>query len=462
MTPALEGDITGEARAIGTAPDDFAVDAAGGTVGWGPVLDTRLRLGGELHGGPLRGAAQIDLLTGQIAGRTWSLSPLDERGRDARDAASLAGIAPREAYAGARTPWFDVELGLTTAGWGLGMVANDGATDPIFGRSDFGDRALRLRLATAPFPRGEERFPLFVLIAADRVVADDLASMWDGDVAWQGIAAVLYREEDRSAGVYGVVRDQVAAEGDHTGAKVVDGFADWTLHPAGLDLRLAFEGALIAGRTDAATSYVAPEGLAVRQEGLAVRTELGHDPWRLHLRAALASGDGDPDDDRVDDFRFDRDYDVGFVLFDEVLGDVALATIPLVSDPDLAAQPPDGVEVLADEGAFRSAFALQPIGTLAPLPWLELRAGLVLAWSTAPVEELYYTFRNGGLPTNHLDQPTDGRFLGTEIDWGLASRTVGDGRWKGALELQAGHALPGASLGGGRVDHVMVLARVAR
>lgn len=462
MNPPLEGDISVEARAIGTSPNDWAVDAEGDEVGWGPALDTRLRLGGEVHGGSLRAHGQIDLLTGQIAGATWSLSPMDERGRDVRDAVSLTGIAPREALVGARLPWFDLEVGLTTAGWGLGMVANDGATDPLFGRSDFGDRAIRARLATAPFARGEERFPLFVLVAADRVVADDLASMWDGDVAWQGIAAALYREEDRGAGVYGVIRDQVSAEGDHTAAKVVDGYADWTVHPAGLDLRLAFEAAALFGRTDAATSYVAPDGLTIRQQGLAVRTELGHDPWRLHLRAALASGDGSPDDDRVSDFRFDRDYDVGFVLFDEVLGDIALGTIPLVSDPDLAQHPPDGVEVLADEGAFRSAFALQPIGTLDPLPWLQLRGGAVFAWSTQPIEQLYYTFRNGGVPTNQLGEPTDGRYLGTEIDWGFSMATVGDARWRGQLDLQAGHALPSAALGGGRVDHVLLLARVTR
>ena len=43
-----------------------------------------------------------------------------------------------------------VELGLVSSAWGLGMVANDGRTDPLFGRADFGDRTLRLRATHMP------------------------------------------------------------------------------------------------------------------------------------------------------------------------------------------------------------------------------------------------------------------------------------------------------------------------
>ncbi len=462
----VEAEVQVDARLIESLPADWEVDAEGTDVGWGPALDSRLRLGGGLsHDEALRAEAQVDLFTGQLAGATWDLSPLDERGRDANDALGLEGVVPREALVGARTPWFDVELGLQTSSWGLGVVANDGATDPLFGRSDFGDRAIRLRLATAPFARkgGDERFPLFVLLAGDRVVADDLARMWEGDIAWQGIAAAMFREERHAAGVYGVVRDQVSAHGDHTRAHVADAFVDWTLRSkGGTEVRLATEGAAVLGTTDAVTSYVAPDGLRIRQGGLAVRTELGRDRWRLHARAALASGDASTDDAVLTDYRFDRDFDVGMVLFDEVLGDIALGTIPLVSDPSLAAEPPDGVDALADEGAFRSAFALQPAATVSPLPWIELRLGLVAAWSTGPVEQLYYTFRNGGVPTNHAGQPTDGRWLGSEVDWAVVTRSTGE-KWRGGLELQAGHATPSLDLSPvRRIDHVMLVGRVLR
>ncbi len=182
---AADGDVTSKSRAILTLPTDFALDAEGRTAEWGPAVDTRLRLGATASAGKVRGAVEADVLSGVIAGDTWALSPLDERDRHVRDALELDGITPRRLTLGVRLPWLDVEAGLTTSQWGLGMVANDGTADPVFGRTDFGDRVLRLRLATAPIRGGD--YPLYVLLAGDRVVADDLAVWAEGDAAWQGV-----------------------------------------------------------------------------------------------------------------------------------------------------------------------------------------------------------------------------------------------------------------------------------
>lgn len=469
--------VHGELRALETLPTPFAVDGDGAMVGWGPALDTRWRTGLEWAApeDAWRAEAELDVFSGQLAGQTWALPSIDERGRDVRDAVSLAGVVPRRLLVGGRFPWFDVEAGLTASTWGLGMVANDGATDPLFGRTDFGDRALRLRLATAPFkePSGPGgRLPLYLLLVGDRVVADDLARWSEGDAAWQGILAALYvrdvaadaqgRAGTRRAGLYGVAREQRSGNGDHLAARVVDTFGDWTFRPDGWSLRLGAEGAFTAGRTDAARSYLHPEGVRVRQGGATVRAALGRGPVTAHLRGHWASGDSTTDDDVVTDFRYDRDADVGMVLFDEYLSAVNLGAWRLATDPARAAQPPDGVDLLVDEGAFHAATALQPAVVLHAAPWLELRAGAVLAWSTSPIGTAYDNFVNGGVPAGPSG-PTSGRWLGSELDWAVATRELPIEGWlvRPSLELQVGHAFPGAALRttAPRVDHVLLAAR---
>lgn len=470
----LEG--AAELRAITTIPSAFALDPDGVTADWGPVLDTRLRLGGGVHHEDLlRADAELDVGSGQLAGTTWALADVDERDRHARDAVSLDGIVPRRALVGARLPWFDAELGLTTSQWGLGMVANDGATDPLFGRSDFGDRAIRARLATAPLQRAGERFPLFVIAALDRVVADDLARMWEGDVAWQGVAALLYADDlkrtdgtaaPRRAGLYGVRRHQ-QTDGRDTDVWVVDGYGDVEVSAgSGADVRVASEAALITGRTDAARSYNAPDGLAVRQVGWVVQSSVARSDRRaaVHLNGAFASGDGSSDDDRVTDFRFDRDYAVGTALFEEVQGGLDLVAWAQASDSSVAAHPPDGVDTLAAEGAFHQAVAAQPAVQVAPLPWLDLAVGGVWAWSTGPIAQPFQSFRAGGVPTNGLGTATEGRFLGTELDWRVATRPAAVQDWalRPELALVGAHAFPSADLAGdaGRVDHLLLLGRL--
>lgn len=464
-----KGDVTGEARAILTLPADFALDADGRMAEWGPALDTRLRLGAHGAWGKVRGAVETDVLSGLLVGDTWSLSPLDERDRHVLDALSADGITPRKLLLGARLPWFDLEAGLTTSQWGLGMVANAGATDPVFGRTDFGDRVLRARLATAPLQGGE--YPLYVLVAGDRVVADDLARLSDGDVAWQAVAAVLYAkgglevtEDVRHLGVYGAWRDQVRSDGRILRAGVLDAYGDWTFDAGGRQVRLAGEAALLTGRTDVARTYLGPEALAIRQGGATARAALSGERVSWELRGAWASGDASTDDAVVGDFRFDRDLDVGMVLFDEIASRVDLAALEASSDPTLGARPPDGIQTLAAEGAFHAAIAVQPVVSVAPARWLDLSAGAVAAWSTQPIADPLRTFRAGGTARNRLGDAPDGRYLGSELDWAVDLHATAEG-WLAlpSLEVQGGHAWASAAYGRtGRVDHVMVIGRLRR
>lgn len=456
----------GELRLLGSLPPDVVLDTEGHRLGQGPVLDSRLRARVDVRQPGWRLAVAGDLFEGQLAGDPW-----DVRGdEDARDR-ELVGVLGAHAFdlrrlsVGGRIGPVDVEGGLTTSHWGLGMVANDGDHDPWFGRDDFGDRVLRVRLATRPLGDGK---PLTVLVAGDRVVEDDTAewSPWGGgEAAWQAIASALWADPAFTGGLYAVYRHQVEADGERTtDVGVLDGYAALPLPSGALDLELAAEGATILGRTSRAQSYNAREGLGVASAGLTGVVSMSPDPWSAALRAGWASGDGDPDDGGSHDFAFDRDFDVGMVLFDELQGAIDAAAYAQLQDPEHSGGAPDGAEALVAEGAFRRAAFVQPVGGVKPTRWLGARAGVLFAWATAPPSQPYATYRNGGVPTNHLGEPTEGYWLGSELDWAL---TVGDAAWKvgkvetrPALLVQGGHLFAGPNLGGGTVSLWTLTGRV--
>jgi hypothetical protein len=445
----------GEVRVVGTQLTELPVDAEGSTHGGTPWLDSRLRF--SLGGGE-RVEVRIggDLLTGVLTGTPYA--GIDER---SVSALSLEGFAPREAWARTRLGPVDTQLGLTTSHWGLGMIANDGNHDPWFGRADQGDRVIRLRGTTSP------KEHLYLTLAADRVLADELAAWRNQQAAYQGIASVLRATADSTLGVYAVYRHQIEQEEDRlTRAGVVDVFADKTFGGDELALRLSAEAAGILGDTDRATTYNSRDKVGVRQLGAAGQAALvTKAEHKLVLRGGYASGDGNPDDGVTHDFTFDHNFDVGMVLFDEVWGGIEAATHTLLSDPERSGQPPDGVETLVTEGSFRRAVFGQPLVEVAATPWLAARAGVMAAWSTAPISQPFYTYRAGGTPHNHHDLPTSDSYIGAEVDWALLFKPMAERESEvdPQLLLQGGHAFLGPALQGAgpdRIDLYMLNARL--
>ena len=178
------------------------------------------------------------------------------------------------------------------------------------------------------------------------------------------------------------------------------------------------------------------------------------------MRGGIASGDPNPDDGVRHNLNFDPNYNVGLAYFPEVKGNIEAATVAQLSDPNNAGQAPDGVESLATEGAFGSTVYIQPAVEVQPFDWIELRSGIMTAWASAPIAQPFYTFRAGGTPHNHLDEPTTGRYLATEFDWSIAV-DIHD-RWlvEPRIQVQGGHALLSSNLGGGRADLVTITARL--
>ena len=436
----------------------FAVDAEGTQGGQGGHLDTRQRLGVNFVSGDVTVGVIVGGNTEQIWGDTWDIpGSIDERGRHnlryrTPDIRKLAMTANLEAV--------QLEVGLTTASWGLGMLANDGIQEPFFGQPEFGDRVVRARLTTKP---GAES-PWHFTVAWDRVLQDevsvDVSTQWTN----QAIASILWRDDDDQAGLYGAVRRQdELLYSRSTRVTVVDAFTDLHLPlSSSLNLHLAAEGAGITGKTNRSTTYNARDRVHVLSAGAVGVAMLGmrDDTVMVGLSSGFATGDGDPSDDTMADFTFDRNFDVGMVLFDEVMGGIDAAHYNLVTNPAFAGRPPDGVEASVHEGAFRRATYVQPRVELSPMPWMRARLGMLFAWSTAPVSHGFYTHRNGGVPVNHLKQPTSGHALGSEFDWSLqvgpfleADHPLGETR----VSIQGGHAFLDSNLGGDRVDRYIMM-----
>lgn len=457
---------TGELRLLASLPPDPVLDTDGNSMGQGAVLDSRIRAGASWTRSAWKVGLELDALDGQLVGDTWDIAgDEDARRRQSLDAFSLDGLSLRRAAVEGRLGDVGVQAGLVTSHWGLGMVANDGAHDPVFGRTDFGDRVLRLRLATKPLDGGEG--PLTVMLAGDRVVEDDTASwspMEGGQAAWQGIGALLWAEEGQQYGLYSVYRHQTEQDGERvTRATVVDLYADRHLPVGEWTLRLAGELAIIGGDTTRSQSYTSREGLDLRSQGFTGLVELrpSEAPSFAMLRVGWASGDGNPDDGVSRDFAFDRDFDVGMVLYDELLGAVEAQTFNQLNDPGNAAQPPEGAETLVSEGAFRRAAFLQPVVGGNFLPWIHLRLGAALSWATAPPGQAFESYRAGGTPSNHLGQPTSGYGLGTELNWALHLGDVELAELlRPALVLQGGHLLANENVGGGTLSLVTATGRL--
>jgi len=453
-------------RIQGTFLSDFPVDAEGTTIGQGAVLDQRFRVALAVEQGRFRLGTEWDLLTGQLAGDLWDIpGDVDDRHREKFAVITADGFIPRRFSARVNGRIGQLEAGLVTSHWGLGMMANDGDHEPLFGRTDFGDRVVRLRGTTRPFAKAEG-FPgrehVYLTAAADMVLADDMAQIADGQIATQAILSVLYRPEDaRRLGVYLVHRHQDELAQDRSSdLMVIDGYGvlPIALGKTGWSVELAVEAAGVLGRTDRSLSYNERSELEVRAAGVTARATFRSqgEALQVHLRGGWASGDNNPDDGRTSSFTFDRDFDVGLILFDQVMGGVNAAAHALLVDPEHGGVAPDGVDTLATEGAFQNAMYVQPAVQVAPFSWLDLRGGLMFAGASAPVAHPFYTFREGGSTRNHHNLAPSGGLLGSELDW--AVRVGGQLPWGGErapslrLRVQGGHLFLGGALQGGSGD----------
>ena len=342
-------------------------------------------------------------------------------------------------------------LGVQTSNFGLGMLANAGAKDAEAG--DFGIQHGGSVVARAGvggrlfYALGGAWRAVEPIAAFDLVVHDATADLLAGDRALQGILGLRFNvDDDHQFGLTAIYRNQRrdnGAPGERsTDAFVGDLFARWTVMKTA-DSALTLSGELvgITGTTTQSRSDNA-EVLAVRQLGAVAKLNYRKGRLGLLFDGGFASGDQNPYDATISSFRFDSNYKVGLVLFDQVLGYQTARSGWRAADPLLTGVAPEGVDLLPSAGAVTGAWYLFPRAKYGLADWIDVYGGPLFAFTTAQLTDPFNTRINGGTPVNYLGG-RPGNYLGTELDLGLTLHGDATPWLHISATLEGGVLLPG-------------------
>ncbi len=417
---------------------------------------------------------QIDL-TGLLAGQTTHDVGLDRTPRN--DVSNgYSNVQPRWLYVDWLTPVGLLRAGQMPSHWGMGIVANDGDHPSLFGDYRYGNIVEQVLFATKPLG---EKSPFVVAVGGQLVFRDNVAVLAQGDRAWQGVLAAFYEQGPDMVGVYGVYRNQKHDQSSEAyypyTEKLEVGVVDAAGHfarPIALPDQTAyvfggFEGAVEFGTTDqertvytGQTTVQAYGGaldvgvvLADRDAGAppAPRKDAARpDLWGklvAQLEVGYASGDANPNDGTEKRFVFDPNHKVGLLLFDEITRWQTARAAAAAVDPSLtnALRPAPGTNLLPTNGGVFGAQYLYPTAVYRPRPWLDLKAGAVIAQSTADVVDPVRLVTQGGYTNDQGGNPRR-HDLGVELDGGVEGRfDIGPGL-RLQLGAQGGVLFPGGAL----------------
>ncbi|MBL9039367.1 MAG: hypothetical protein JNG84_12690 [Archangium sp.] len=423
-TFAVSASIKASVRASYQGATEFPLDSTLDPLTVAPLL-TRVRASPEVHLGGFGLIAEADTATGAILG-TPSATLVGTR-------VPYPPISPlelRKLYLEYKWASGAFRVGQQTMNWGLGLLANDGAKDPEagdFGQQHFGNLSYRALLAVRPFYNWGGRWKAFeTAFAADLVVRDNFGEFAKDDRAFQGVLAVRFaKDTENQFGVYAVYRNQrniaVTDGGKATDVVVVNLAGKWEfLKRRDRELKLGLEAVTINGTTTQARSDNAAL-LGVHQFGAAAKGAFRIRQTTLLLDWGYASGDQNPGDDQIQNFRFDRDFKVGLVLFEQVMAYQSARAGVRASDPNLVGVAPEGADLLGTAGSVTGAWYIFPRVKQAIRPWLDVYGGPLFAFGTARLADPFNSRIGGGQAVNSLGG-RPGLYMGTEIDVGLQAR----------------------------------------
>ena len=446
---------TGNLRLVATQRPGFAVDFEGRALESGLVFDSRLRTQVDVNLSGWKLELGGDLIDGQFAGSPWNLEGTTHNYHpEVIGVFNASNFNLRAAQVKRKFGSVGVQTGITTSHWGLGIIANDGNHEQLFSRVDYGDRVFRTAAVTKPMDK------LVVMVGGDWVLEDDIGGYTDGHMAYQGLASAQYiASKDNAVGFLSVYRHQTKIDTDKSlEGMILDVYAKGVQPIGGVDLYGAVEGVYLHGEHGQISNRMNPDGLAVRSYGAVAQLEVRHPSTHIGLNAGFASGDANSSDDVYSTFSFDRDYNAGSMIFDLHQAATEVATYNLITDPEHAGSPPDGVDFAVTEGAIRQAMYLQPTVTYKGFAdWMDVAVGSVMAWQTVPVSSPFISTRNGGAAVNHLGEATTGYELGVELNWAVMINHEYDSGLKNGLSLEGAHLLPSENLG---VDSALSMIRI--
>ena len=325
--------------------------------------------------------------------------------------------------------------------FGLGLLANDGVQSSWtpgsarFADSRGGDRVLRGFLATGPLTDAG----LTASFAVDKVQGDDV--LLNGDEAWQLVGTMsVGAGKPWGAGIFVVQRQQDNAGGTRTNATVVDLTARYAGVLPWVSYSLEGEAAFVNGETTLGPTTEHPRH-KVRQAAAAARFSVRRSYVGGVVDFLYASGDGNADDGSTTAFKADPNYEMGLLLFKQVIAAQTGRGAVTAANPDLVGVPAPGLERVPTRGSVTNTVSLFPRIYVRPTAGVEAYGGPLFAWAATPLLDPLNTRLGGGVPHNALDGK-GGNFMGVELDVGARYRML---LWGTELTVgfEGGVLLPG-------------------
>ncbi|HEY6562666.1 MAG TPA: hypothetical protein VI072_35615 [Polyangiaceae bacterium] len=403
----------------------------------GARLDDRLRVVHWLRLTPrlditprLAIVGQLDAPEGFIAGERSELVSSAEPDYASREP---FGVDPRWLYLEWRSPLGSLRAGQQPWHWGLGLVANDGDHPTLFGDYRGGARVERVALSTRP---GGATSPVTLEAALDLVFEDAHAELLDGDRAVQGVLAATYADRnENSVGFMGVYRHQTRDDTDSTRVLLLDSSGRLNMKIPGTSGHVfgEYEVAYLVGETGESRIAAGEDGQGredYRALGAAARVGFVHTRgvgaerfgrFVTQLEWGWASGDANPDDGVHRRFRFDPNYNVGLILFDEVLAWKTARAANIARDPDLDLERGPGLRRLPSNGSVFGASYVNPTFVFRPLATLDLKLGVLVAQATSDIVDPVQAV-TGSTHRNYDGGNMHDHDLGLELDGGIEYR----------------------------------------
>ena len=433
--------------------------AAGSELGQQYYLYHWLRLRPQLQYGKLwRLVGEIDLPRGMVAGQNTHLV---DAARDNLAETRFWDVHPRQLFFEYQAPIGMFRLGQQTSHWGMGLLADDGDHPTLFGDYRRGNLVERLLFATKPL--GADH-PLGLALAGDVVFEDEAADLIDGDVALQAVAALRWEAPMWEVGVYGVIRHQYTEHQaaltryrDELTIGVLDVTGKFQTPMPGQPDDYLFgqaELAFVVGSTSylrTANQLDNGEREDIRSFGASAHLGAVHTAedsggrygkMVAQLAWGYASGDADPFDGVSRRFTFHQNHNAGLVLFDHVMAWRTARSATLAGAPGLVNRPDAGLRFLPSEGGIFGATYLNPTAVFRPVREVDLKAGLLLATTTADFVDPYEAGALGDY-RNFDGGDAGGHNLGVEVDLGIDSRIDLSDFTRLQLGAEAGVLFPG-------------------
>lgn len=467
-------------RAFTTLPLEPPIsDPTATTLGQHEYVYWWLRLGARFQYRRAVGLVfQFDVPRGMLVGDTTQWV---DAARESFNEAKWYNVKPRYMYLDANTAIGVFRVGQQGSHWGMGILANDGDHPTLFGDTVGGTITERALFATTPFGKGH---PFVVALAGDIVYEDPTAQLYNGDKAFQGVAALAWREKHAEVGVYGVVREQTHQQSATDLTSYTDKIEAGILDVSGrFDAKLPTEHTFLYGETEAAGIFgstntfrqnisldptqQAPND-SIRSFGAAATVGVvkarqdGDKRWGtidVEIEGGYASGDADPTDGVQKRFTFDPNHHVGLLIFNQVLNWKTARAATIAADTSLVARPAPGLDLLPSNGGVFGAEYINPRGVYRPVHWLDLKGGVVVAQTSADFVDPY-RFSALGQARNYDGGDPKKHDLGIELDLGFDTRVRLDQGTTLQLGAEGGVFFPGHAFDDAAGNHYPTQAMV--